>query len=94
MWQTECIARIDPATAAVTGWILLDGITAKTRAEALSSGSRRMDVLNGIAWDAGARRLFVTGKYWPSLYEVRIVERPFSAAALADARARCIRKVR
>ena len=66
IWQTDRIARIDPATGKVTGWIDLAGL--------LPAADRaRADVLNGIAYDAKADRLIVTGKLWPRLYEIRLV---------------------
>lgn len=66
VWQTDLIARIDPATGRVTGWINLAGL--------LTPAERRgTDVLNGIAWDPSSRRLFVTGKLWPRMFEIRIV---------------------
>ena len=65
VWQTDRIARIDPATGKVTGWIDLAGL--------LPVADRaRADVLNGIAYDAKADRLIVTGKLWPRLYEIRL----------------------
>lgn len=65
IWQTNQIARIDPATGKVTAWIDAAGL--------LTSAERRedVDVLNGIAYDAGGDRLFVTGKLWPRVFEVR-----------------------
>lgn len=69
IWQTDKIARIDPKTGRVLGWIDLNGI--------LSMGDRIMgnpDVLNGIAYDAAGDRLFVTGKLWPKLFEIRLVK--------------------
>jgi len=67
VWQTERIARIDPVTGRVTGWLDLTGI--------LSPLYRRdrVDVLNGIAYDPGERRLFVTGKLWPKVFEIQAV---------------------
>ena len=94
VWQTDCIARVDPATATVTGWLNLGGLAARTRAAAAQQGVP-MDVLNGIAHDAQTGRLFVTGKYWGRLYEIRVVE--VAAAgdeALARARQLCIPRVR
>lgn len=64
VWQTDLIARIDPATGAVTGWIDLTGLLES------ATQSRAPDVLNGIAYDAAADRLFVTGKKWPCLFEI------------------------
>jgi glutamine cyclotransferase len=69
IWQTDRIARIDPATGQVKGWIDLAGL--------LPAEDRwRADVLNGIAYDAKADRLIVTGKLWPRLYEIRVVAKP------------------
>lgn len=66
IWQTPRIARIDPNTGRVTGIIDLSGIANQNTT---SSDA----VLNGIAWDAQRRRLFVTGKLWPHLYEIELV---------------------
>jgi glutamine cyclotransferase len=67
VWQTNRIARINPDTGQVLGWIHLDGLLT---AEDLS---QPVDVLNGIAYDAEHDRLFVTGKLWPKLFEIRLV---------------------
>ena len=68
VWQTERIARIDPKTGNVTGWVDLAGLlTPSERGSA--------DVLNGIAYDAAADRLFVTGKWWPRIFEIKLVKR-------------------
>jgi glutaminyl-peptide cyclotransferase len=67
IWQTDRIARIDLETGQVVGWIDLEGLLpAEGRIEPV-------DVLNGIAYDAEADRLFVTGKLWPKLFEIEIV---------------------
>lgn len=67
VWQTDRIARIDPQSGAVSGWIHLGGLlTAADR-------SQPVDVLNGIAYDARPGRLFVTGKLWPKLFEIELV---------------------
>jgi glutaminyl-peptide cyclotransferase len=68
VWQTERIARISPKDGRVTGWIDLTGLL--TRAERTSA-----DVLNGIAYDAAADRLFVTGKWWPRVFQIELVQR-------------------
>jgi glutamine cyclotransferase len=66
IWQTDNIARIDPATGRVSGWIDLRGL--------LSPRERaKTDVLNGIAYDAAGDRLFVTGKWWPRVFEIKLV---------------------
>lgn len=68
IWQTDRIAQIDPASGQVVAWIDLSGLlSAEDR-------SQTVDVLNGIAYDASADRLFVTGKLWPKLFEIEIVE--------------------
>ena len=66
VWQTDRIARISPRTGEVTGWIDLKGILSPRDA------AQGVDVLNGIAYDAAGDRLFVTGKLWPKLFEIKI----------------------
>lgn len=68
VWQTDCIARISHNDGNVLGWILLHEL----RQGLLRSGHIGIDVLNGIAWDEENNRLFVTGKLWPKLYEIKI----------------------
>jgi len=68
IWQTDRIARIDPRTGEVVAWIDLSGILPEHDRIA-----GHTDVLNGIAYDSGKDRLFVTGKLWPKLFEIRIV---------------------
>ena len=68
VWQTDRVVRIDPNTGRVTGWIDFSGLLAPSE----RAGT---DVLNGIAYDAKGDRLFVTGKWWPKLFEVKIVKR-------------------
>ena len=68
VWQTDYVARIAPDTGVVIGYIDLRGL--------LSPAERApADVLNGIAYDAARDRLFITGKLWPKLFEVKIVKR-------------------
>ena len=67
VWQTNYIVRIDPATGQVTGVIDLSSLV-----QAELAKGRQIDVLNGIAYDAQHDRLFVTGKLWPDLYEIRL----------------------
>jgi len=67
IWQTDRIVRISPADGRVLGWIDLKGILiAADRTE-------QVDVLNGIAYDVLGNRLFVTGKLWPKLFEIKVV---------------------
>ena len=71
IWQTDLIARIDPATGKVVGWIDLAGLL--PRADVTPGHT---DVLNGIAYDAARDRLFVTGKNWPKLFQITLKLRP------------------
>lgn len=73
IWQEDRIARIDPETGRVTGWIDLEGLLESAGHE--ETGGTE-DVLNGIAYDAAGDRLFVTGKRWPRLFQIRLVETP------------------
>ena len=67
VWQTDRIVRISPADGRVLGWVDLAGLLdAADRVE-------HVDVLNGIAYDVLGDRLFVTGKLWPKLFEIKIV---------------------
>lgn len=72
IWQTDRIARIDPKTGNVVGWIDLTGLLTP---QDYTGGLDRPDVLNGIAYDPQKDRLFVTGKYWPKLFEIKLVKR-------------------
>jgi len=75
IWHSDRIARISPTTGKVLGWIDLSGLlpaSEKSTAEA---------VLNGIAYDAAHDRLFVTGKLWPRIFEIKVM----SATPLAVA---------
>lgn len=68
VWGSDRIARISPSDGRVTGWIDLSGL--------LTPGERaNADVLNGIAYDATSERLFVTGKWWPRVFEITLVKR-------------------
>ena len=69
VWLTERIAIIAPDTGRVTAWVDLTGLRPR-------QGPAGDDVLNGIAYDAAGDRLFVTGKLWPRLFEIRLIARP------------------
>jgi len=71
-WQTELILKIDTATGKVIGRADLSGIRQRLGIPALSGRKDAPDVLNGIAWDAQNNRIFVTGKNWPKLAEIRL----------------------
>jgi glutamine cyclotransferase len=65
IWYQDRIARIAPDSGKVLGWIDLSALYPR-------AGRPNDDVLNGIAYDAAERRLFVTGKNWPQLFELEI----------------------
>ena len=65
IWQSDRVARIDPASGIVTGWLDLSRIAGKER------GAGEVDVANGIAWDG--HRLYVTGKLWRSVYGLELL---------------------
>lgn len=65
IWMTDRIARIDPGTGRVKGWIDLGPLVRRI------PGRGYDDVANGIAYDAKGDRLFVTGKNWPSLFQIK-----------------------
>ncbi|MEP6571010.1 MAG: glutaminyl-peptide cyclotransferase [Acidobacteriota bacterium] len=67
IWHADRIARIDPKTGKVIGWINLAGL--------LKPGEVQDEeaVLNGIAYDEASGRLFITGKLWPKLFEIRLM---------------------
>jgi len=71
IWGMNAIVRIDPNSGVVTGVIDLRGLLPE---EDFTEG--KTNVLNGIAYDAETKRLFVTGKNWPKLFEIELVERP------------------
>jgi glutaminyl-peptide cyclotransferase len=67
VWHSNRIARISPQTGEVLGWIDLTG---------LMGAFYRLEpdaVLNGIAYDRERKRLFVTGKLWPAVFEIRVI---------------------
>jgi glutaminyl-peptide cyclotransferase len=65
VYQTSCIARINPSNGQVVGWIDITGILAP---EDLPGS----EVPNGIAYDSAGKRIFVTGKRWPKLFEIQV----------------------
>lgn len=66
VWATDRIVRISPETGQVTGWIDLKGLLKE------EGPTRPVDVLNGIAYDEENERLFVTGKLWPTIFEIEL----------------------
>lgn len=67
IYRTDRIARIDPQTGRVLGWIDLTGLLGP------EDRTQPVDVLNGIAYDVETGRLFVTGKLWPKLFEIELI---------------------
>ena len=65
IWTTNRIVKIDPTTGKVLSWIDMSGLLSAQEIEA------KPDVLNGIAYDEKTKRIFVTGKLWPRLFEVK-----------------------
>jgi glutamine cyclotransferase len=72
VWHTNRIARISPSTGRVLRWIDLTGLLAPSQMVDAES------VLNGIAYDAQHDRLYVTGKQWPAIFQIKVVPRPKS----------------
>ena len=66
--ERPCLARIDPSTGAVTAWVNLQGL------KETAPNNGRGEVLNGIAFDEQNDRLFVTGKMWPTMFEITLRE--------------------
>ena len=69
VWTTDRIVRISPKDGRVTGWIDLTGLMSPRERGTTDA------VLNGIAYDEAADRLFVTGKFWPRIFEIKLVKR-------------------
>lgn len=69
VWQTDYILRISPRTGKVLGWIDLSGLVDKSQLTDPDA------VLNGIAYDPRSNLLFVTGKLWPKLFQIRLLQR-------------------
>lgn len=65
IWQEDRIARIDPKTGKVNSWVDMRGLLSIME-------SMGVDVLNGIAYDAKTERIFVTGKFWPKVFEITV----------------------
>ncbi len=70
LWQSDRIAQIDPDTGAVVAWIDLTGLLDSIATD------KPVDVLNGIARNPKTGRLLVTGKLWPTLFEIELVTNP------------------
>jgi glutaminyl-peptide cyclotransferase len=75
IWMTDKIARIDPVSGKVVGWIDCTGLLPPQDRIDIPDSPQQTDVLNGIAYDAKGDRLFVTGKRWPKLFEIKLVKK-------------------
>lgn len=67
VYKTDWVVRISPDSGRITGWIDFRGLLGREEMNSM------VDVLNGIAYDAQKDRIFVTGKYWPKLFEIKIL---------------------
>lgn len=76
IWQKGWIIRIDPATGKLLGRIDLNRL-----ADEQMNASPNADVLNGIAYDAASDRIFITGKRWKQLFEIKVVPQPEATPA-------------
>ncbi len=70
VWRTNFIARIDPETGTVIDWLDLSSL----QEQVVATGAR-IDVLNGIASNPETGTVYVTGKFWPTLFEIRLTDR-------------------
>ncbi|KAL3373777.1 hypothetical protein AABB24_005656 [Solanum stoloniferum] len=86
--KTDCIARISPKDGTVIGWILLQSL----REDLKSRGYKYFEVLNGIAWDRDGDRIFVTGKLWPKIFEIKLRLLPPSDPLIGEINNLCIPK--
>ncbi len=68
VWKTNLIARIDAETGSVIDWLDLSALDAE-----VTAAEPYVDVLNGIAWNADTGTVLVTGKNWPTLFEIRLL---------------------
>lgn len=70
IWQTNYIAIIDPESGEVTNWLDLEAISNYVK----ENSANKIDVLNGIAYDEDNDCLFITGKLWPVIFQIKILE--------------------
>ena len=73
VWQSDRIARISPQTGQILGWIDLSGII---DSQPWVTQQSAQNVLNGIAYDTEGKRLFITGKRWPHIFEIKLSSTP------------------
>jgi glutamine cyclotransferase len=70
-WQADLILKIDPATGKVVGRVDMSNFRQRTGI-AMPGGRGTPEVMNGIAYDSAGNRIFITGKYWPKVFEVKL----------------------
>lgn len=87
IYEKDCIARFSPDSGSVSAWVILSDILNQIAREA-RTGTSSPGVLNGIAWDPETKRLWVTGKKWPKLFEIKLV--PRTDLTLDEVRSLCI----
>lgn len=88
VWFTDCVAQIDPQDGRVMGWLLAHGLTQDLKSRS-SQQKYRMDVFNGIAYDSRTARLFVTGKRWPTIFQIKLTLPSQGDPRLQQLRRRC-----
>jgi glutaminyl-peptide cyclotransferase len=71
IWTTDNIIIIDPKTGKINGEINLSGLSGTI----LQSQKEQIDVLNGIAWNPVTDKIYVTGKLWPKIFEIKLIRK-------------------
>lgn len=72
IWQTDDIVKIDPNSGQIVGRLNFADLKSKAGITSNPMDAKAPDVLNGIAYDSVGHRLFITGKYWPKLFEIKL----------------------
>ncbi|MBF2760027.1 MAG: glutaminyl-peptide cyclotransferase [Ectothiorhodospiraceae bacterium AqS1] len=75
IWLSDHVVRIDPADGEVDAWLDLGPLADRERKKAAKERDRKVDATNGLAWDAAARRLHITGKLWSRVYILELIDR-------------------
>ena len=71
IWTTDNLVIIDPKTGKITGEVDLSGLNGSI----LQNQKEEIDVLNGIAWNPVTDKIYVTGKLWPKLFEIKLIRK-------------------
>lgn len=72
IWQTDDIVKIDPNSGQIVGRLNFADLKSKAGITSNPMDAKAPEVLNGIAYDSAGKRLFITGKYWPKLFEIKL----------------------